>query len=157
MTTNDVLRRLRYALSLDDAGVAALCALGGVEVPEEEVRAFTAKDDDEEWVDGPEEVLGAFLDGLVLDRRGPPPADRPTPKLPLNANTVLRRLRIALILRDDDLLRMLEAGGHTMSKSELSALFRRPDHRHYREAGHQMLRKFLRGLTLELRPEPADA
>lgn len=155
MTTNDVLRRLRYALSLDDAGVVALCAGVGFELSPEQVRSYTAKDAQPEWEECPTEVVDAFLDGLVLERRGPPPAGRtPPPKTELTTNVILRKLRIALILRDDDILRMLAAAGQPLSKSELSAFFRRRDHRHYQECGHQVLRKFLRGLTLELRPEP---
>ena len=158
MNTNDVLRRLRYAFDLNDKGVVALVALGGVETPPEEIYQYTRPEEDEDFILCPPEVLGAFLDGLVIERRGPPKPGSPPPgSTELTTNSVLRRVRIALILKDTDILEMLAAGGHPMSKSELSALFRRPDHRHYRECGHQALRKFLRGLTLKLRPDATDS
>ena len=53
------------------------------------------------------------------------------------------------------MLGMLTLGGHPMSKGELTALFRKPTHKHYRDCGDQVLRNFLHGLTLTLRPDAA--
>ena len=149
MTSNDILRRLRNALSLNDAEVVRLAGLGGMKVSK--VDLFTEEgedDDDASYILGPPGVLGAFLDGLVLDRRGPPkPGTTPPVETELSTNGVLKRIRVALMLRDDDIIGMLEAAGHPMSKGEVSALFRRPDHRSFRPCGHQVLRKFLRGLA----------
>jgi uncharacterized protein YehS (DUF1456 family) len=50
------------------------------------------------------------------------------------------------------MLELLRLGGMPMSASELTALFRKPDHKHYRPAGDQLLRNFLKGLTTKLRP-----
>ena len=64
---------------------------------------------------------------------------------------VLKKLRVAFELRDDDLQAILQAADLPMTKSELSALFRAPEHKHYRECGDQVLRNFLRGLTIRER------
>lgn len=64
---------------------------------------------------------------------------------------VLKKLRVVFELRDDDLQAILQAADLPMSKSELSALFRAPEHKHYRECGDQVLRNFLRGLTIRER------
>jgi uncharacterized protein YehS (DUF1456 family) len=64
---------------------------------------------------------------------------------------VLKKLRVAFELRDEDMHRAFADAGLPVSKPELSALFRQPDHRNYRACGDQMLRNFLKGLTLRLR------
>jgi uncharacterized protein YehS (DUF1456 family) len=60
---------------------------------------------------------------------------------------VVKKLRVAFALKDDDLIALLEKAGLQVSKGELSALFRRPDHRNYRECGDQLLRHLFRGLS----------
>lgn len=66
-------------------------------------------------------------------------------------NDVLKKLRVALRLRDDDILGILELVDFKISKSELGAFFRNEDHPNYRECGDQILRNFLNGLVLHLR------
>ena len=152
MTPNDVLRRLRYALRQSDAQVLALLARVGVELRPEELPGFLAREDDPAFVPCPDRVLGAFLDGLILERRGPPPAAAASaPEPHLTNNVILRKLRIALEYKESDMLEILALGGMTVSPSELGALFRSPTHKHYRPCGDQLLRNFLAGLTARLR------
>lgn len=66
-------------------------------------------------------------------------------------NDILKKLRVALRLRDDDILEILTLVDFKISKSELSAFFRKEDHPNYRECGDQVLRNFLNGLVLHLR------
>jgi uncharacterized protein YehS (DUF1456 family) len=126
-------------------------------VTEEQARTFMISPDDEGAVICTDPTFGGFLDGLIIDRRGPPPAGRTVPPSPqvLTNNTKLKKLRIALNLHEDAMLSILLAGGHPLSRGELTALFRKPHHKHYRECGDQVLRKFLSGLTKHLRPEDA--
>ena len=147
MHNNDILRGLRGALRLDDAGVARLVGLAGPLPSVREVRAKMGREEDP-WAEPcSDEMLGAFLDGLILDRRGPPDPSRPVPPpVPLSNNEILKKLRIALKLRDADMIEIARRGGQTLSKHELSALFRKRDHRHFRPCGNQLLRRFLRGL-----------
>ena len=157
MNNNDTLRRIRYAFDLPDAQMVAVFGLGGQTVTEEEARTFMGSEDDEDAVYCTDAIFGCFLDGLIIDRRGPPPAGRPAPpsSQELTNNTKLKKLRIALNLQEDAMLATLKAGGHPMSSGELTALFRKPQHKHYRECGDQVLRKFLDGLTERLRPKDA--
>jgi len=147
MDNNDVLRGLRYALQLSDGELARIMALGGEPLSISQVQDRLMREGEVGAVYCTNEILGAFLDGLIVDRRGPPDPDRPAPpKLPLSNNEVLKKIRVALKLRDAQLLEILEAGGQPMSKAELSALFRKPSHRHFRLCGDQIMRVFLRGL-----------
>ena len=63
-------------------------------------------------------------------------------------NDILKKLRVALKLRDEDILEILKLVDFTASKSEISALFRNEDHPNYKECGDQLLRNFLNGLII---------
>ena len=66
---------------------------------------------------------------------------------------MLRKLRIAFDLKEEDMLEVLDMGNFRVSKPELSALFRKEGHKHYRECGNEILRYFLDGLTARLGPQ----
>jgi len=66
-------------------------------------------------------------------------------------NDIFKKLRVAHKLRDDDIIKILQLVDFRVSKSELSAFFRREDHPNYVECGDQILRNFLNGLIIHLR------
>lgn len=66
-------------------------------------------------------------------------------------NDIFKKLRVALKLRDDDIVKILELVDFRISKSELGAFFRKEDHPKYMECGDQILRNFLNGLVIHLR------
>lgn len=66
-------------------------------------------------------------------------------------NDILKKLRVALKLTNDDIVEILGLVDFKVSKSELGALFRREDHPNYVECGDQILRNFLNGLIIHLR------
>jgi uncharacterized protein YehS (DUF1456 family) len=66
----------------------------------------------------------------------------------LTNNDILKKLRIALELKDDDIIHILKLADFTVTKSELSALFRKDDHPNYVACGDQLLRNFLQGLII---------
>lgn len=154
MNHNDVLRRLLYALDLNDAGLIRLARLGGAELTLPELADCLTREDEPGFVPCPDRVLAAILDGLIVDRRGPrdPAAPAPPKEGRLDNNAILKKLRIALQLQQDDLLEVLRLGGMELSPSELSALFRNEKHKHYKPCGDQLLRNVLKGLTARLRP-----
>ncbi len=148
MDNNDILRRLRYMLSISDAQVAELCRMGGRPLSPREARARMQREDERGAVFCVDDILEAFLDGLVVHLRGPRPPGAPVlDRQPLTNNEVLKKVRIAFSLKDVDMLGAMRSGGMTISKAELTALFRVRGHRHHRACGDQILRKFLVGLT----------
>lgn len=152
MINNDVLRAVRYMLDLPDGKIGHIIGQAGLTVDAADVDAWLKRDDDPDYRDCPDTALAHFLDGLIVHLRGrdehrPPP---PVAKRVGN-NLVLKKLRVAFELRDDDIHAILEAADFPLSKPELSALFRKPDHPNYRLCGDQLLRHFLRGLTQRLR------
>jgi len=71
-------------------------------------------------------------------------------------NEILKKLRIALSLKDTDMIEILKLADFDISKSELSALFRSEDQRNFKECGDQILRRFLNGLILKNRGKKAE-
>ena len=66
----------------------------------------------------------------------------------LTNNDILKKLRVALELKDDDILKILKLVDYEVSKSELNAIFRKEDHTNYMPCGDQLLRNFLNGLII---------
>ena len=69
----------------------------------------------------------------------------------LNNNAILWKLRIALKLKDTDIIEILKLADFDITRTELSALFRREDHENYKQCGDQILRRFLDGLIIRNR------
>ncbi len=69
----------------------------------------------------------------------------------MNNNDIFKKLRVALQLRDDQIVEILELVDFRISKAELGAFFRAADHPNYMECGDQVLRNFLNGLVIHLR------
>lgn len=66
-------------------------------------------------------------------------------------NDILKKLRVALKLKDDDIVKILALVDFKISTTELGAFFRKEDHPNYKECGDQLLRNFLNGLIIHLR------
>ena len=154
MTNNDLLIRIRYALNLPDIKVLELFKLAEYPMERQELENYFRREEEPGYVECPDTVLGFFLDGLITSRRGRREG-RDEVKRPvqsrLSNNDVLKRLRIALELKDEDIVAILGLAGAEVTKSELGALFRKPDHHNYRPCGDQFLRNFLSGLTAKYR------
>lgn len=69
----------------------------------------------------------------------------------MHNNEIVKKLRVALELKDTDIVDIFQAGGVNISKSEVSAFFRKSDHRNYQPMGDQLMRKFMNGLTKKYR------
>lgn len=77
----------------------------------------------------------------------------------LSNNDILKKLRVALSLRNDDIIEILELVNFKITKGALGDLFRNEDHPGYVEAGDQVLRNFLNGLIIYKRgklPAPKE-
>ena len=178
MTNNDILIRIRYALNITDIKLMELFALAGRRVGREELEPLFRKEGEPGWAECDAATLRAFLEGLVASRRGPretggpresagtvagarggsvagsagsPAAGGPRPSLSMSNNEVLKHLRIALELKDGDIVDIMRAAGVEVSKSEIGALFRKKGHENWRQCGDQFLRNFLAGLTAKRR------
>ena len=162
MTNSDILIRLRYALDIKDTDMEKIFKLGGIDMTQDELQEILTKpepDDLEENLSCSNVELESFLNGFIIFKRGaqePKPGQAERPKLAIKNNksvnnVVLKKLKIALSLQSDDMLEILELAGVTLSKGELSAVFRKEGHKNYMECGDRYVRNFLKGLAIKHR------
>ena len=152
MTNNDILRRLRYTFALGDDKMMRIFSLGGATINRTDLSDLLKRDDDPAFLPCGDRGLAHFLNGFIVFRRGqkedgsmPPVEDR------LDNNIIFRKLKIALDLKSEDILAIMQLAEFRISEHELTAFFRRTDHRHYRECQDQVLRHFLKGLQIKHR------
>ena len=69
----------------------------------------------------------------------------------MSNNDVMKKMRVALHLRDDEIIQILSLVDFKISKTELSAIFRADDHPNFKPCGDQLLRNFLNGLIIHKR------
>ncbi|MES2859346.1 MAG: DUF1456 family protein [Pseudomonadota bacterium] len=154
MINNDVLRSIRYMLDLSDNRVIEVIRLADADfaIDRDEVRAFLLKEEEPGYLPCTDRVMAHFLDGLIVHYRG---RDERLPARPvekrISNNVVLKKLRVAFQLTDVDMHQAFADAGFPVTKPELSALFRQPGHKNFRLCGDQLLRNFLKGLTLRVR------
>jgi len=151
MNNNDVLRRIRYTFNFDDSKMVAVFGSGGLEVNRAEISDWLKKDDDPDYQKCSDQQLATFLNGLIVDKRGKKDGPQPEPEKQLSNNIIFRKLKIALNLQADEVLSLVNQADFRISKHELSAFFRKPGHKHYRECKDQVLRNFLKGMQLKYR------
>ena len=157
MVNNDILRRARYALNLKDSVMLEIFKSADCIITHEELLNLLKKEDEEGFEKCNNKILEAFLNGLIILKRGkqePKPGET-IQEVKINRNNInniiLKKLKIALSFRSDDMLKIFKLAGLELSSSELSALFRKEDHKNYRECGDKYIRNFLKGLTIYYR------
>ncbi len=153
MTNNDVLRRVRYIFDLSDSKMIAIFSNADYKTTREEVSAWLKKDDDPAYKSCSDVLLATFLNGLIVDKRGKKDGPQPEPESSLTNNIIFRKLKIALNLKEEDVMEILSLAEMVISKHELSAFFRRVGHKHYRVCKDQILRNFLKGMQLKYHPD----
>lgn len=128
MTNNDILRGVRYALDIGDPKMIEIFKQGGHEISRPELSTFLKKEDEEGYINCSDPVFESFLDGLIIQKRGKKETAKDQTKIrvyPLTNNAILKKIRIALELKEEDMLGILKLAGVDISKSELTALFRK--------------------------------
>lgn len=156
MIHNDVLRRLRYALSLDDSATISIFKLVNYDMEVPYLHSIMKKEQETGFTPCRDKILALFLDGLIIKNRGAREGEQPQPLKAgqiITNNEILRKIRIAMTYKDDDILNLLNSAGFKLSKSELSAFFRNTEHRNYKECGDQLIRNLLKGMVKRYRPE----
>ena len=149
MNNNDIIRKIRYIFDYNDSTMLKIFKLAEKEVSIEELSNWLKRDEDENFVGIYDKDLASFLNGFINEKRGKREGEQPKPEKTLNNNIILRKLKIALNLKDTDVIDMLDLAGLKFSKHELSAFFRKPDQKQYRACKDQFLRNFLYGMELK--------
>ena len=152
MTNNDILKRLRYTFDFNDAQMMELFAMGGAEVSRAQVSDWLKKEIDEDFRDLDDKSLATFLNGLIVEMRGPrSDGKQMEPENRLNNNLILKKIKIALDLKTDDILDLFKSIDIRLSPHELSSFLRNHKQSQYRPFQDQYLRNFFMALQLKLR------
>ena len=116
MTNNYMLLRLRYIVKLGGSKMIALFGLADHQVTREQISNWLKKDDDPAYHECRDTQLAIFLNGLINDKRGKKEGAQPEPESHLTNNIIFMKLKIALNLRAEDVLKIMELAGFYMSK-----------------------------------------
>lgn len=171
MNNNDKLVRIRYALDIKDTDMRKIFELGGEKVTKEDLAALLNRTasknqlEDGEYLENeyeltcPNRLLETFYNGLITFKRGKRPLKPGEVEKPLpftmthqNGNNVmLKKLKIAMNMTSEDMLKTLELAGVVISASELSALFRKEGTKNYQMCGDRFARNYIKGLGIQHR------
>jgi uncharacterized protein YehS (DUF1456 family) len=122
--------------------------LADLNVSRAQISDWLKKDDDPAFQELSDVHMSTFLNGFIIEMRGKKEGPQPEPEKILNNNIVFRKLKIALNLKDEDILDIFNLVDMRLSKHELSAFFRNPNQSQYRACKDQFLRNFLQGMQI---------
>jgi len=157
MTNNYILRRIRYTFDFNDKTMIAIWALADTVVTREQMSVWLKKDEDPDFQNCSDRNMAIFLNGLINKLRGKKEGPQKAPESRISNNIILRKLKIALNLIDDDVLAIMALAEMELGKSELTAFFRKEGHKHYRRLQDQMLRRFLQGMEMKYKKPTTEA
>ncbi len=146
MINNDILRRISAIFDLTDEKILSVFNLGQCTTTAEQLDNLFKEKDDAAYKQLVDVELASFLNGLIIDKRGPSDDPQRQPEEVLTNNIIFNKLKIALALKADEVIATLELAGLSLGKYELSAFFRNVNHKHYRECSDDVLNSFLKGL-----------
>lgn len=174
MNNNDILIRLRYALDIKDTDMLEMFKMGGATVTKEELQKMLIKsknssnekeadefEADENMKKCTNFMIECFLNGFIIFKRGKmesKPGEPEKKKLMITDNKhvnniMLKKVKIALSLSSEEMIDIFKDAGIVLSKSELSAVFRKEGQRNYKECGDRYARNFLKGLAIRYRKD----
>ncbi len=151
MTNNDVLKRLRYTFDFSDDEMIRIFDLGDYKTTRTEISDWLKPEDHTSYINLPDKKLAHFLNGFINLKRGKREGEQPTAESTMTNNLVLKKLKIALALKTEDLISIFKQADLEVSKNEISAFMRNPKQSQYRQLLDQYLRNFLMGLQLKYR------
>lgn len=146
MTNNDIFRRIRFLFNYPDSRMQDIYNLTNFKTEELQITNWLKREDEELYLEMKDVELATFLDGLIIEKRGKREGKLPEPEQVLNNNIILKKLKIALNLTSDEILELLHSKDKNISKHELSAFFRNPNHNSYKPCLDQYLRNLLNAL-----------
>ena len=149
MINNDLLRRISSIFSLSDEKIIEVFALGEGEITVEQLTCFFKEKDDAAYIEIADVDFAHFLNGLIIEKRGPKDGPQHQAEFELTNNIIFNKVKIALALKADEVIETLELAGLSLGKYELSAFFRNVNHKHYKVCSDDVLSTFLKGLKIK--------
>ncbi|MEZ9438135.1 YehS family protein [Vibrio atlanticus] len=156
MTNNEILRRIQHALNLKNAQIIKAIEQADVTVAHDQVINWLKDDNDKSCSTMKDTELAVFLNGFINLKRGKKEGVQPKPEVALTNNMIFMKLRIALNMKAEDVLDILEVVGISLSKYEIGAYFRKPENKNYKVCEDQLLCDFLNGVQFTNRPDSEE-
>lgn len=160
MRTNDIFRKLVQSLPLTVEQVQALFAVSDIDLSENDVANLLKTDYQPGFEAMPEYILLIFMNNFIDQKRGKKADAQPEiieKHHKVSNNDVLKKLRIAFNLHEQDVRDALKLATIELTKSDLSALFRKPGHVNYKACDDGLVLDFIEGLGLFLGQRQAGA
>lgn len=160
MRTNDIFRKITQSLPFATTQIQALFAPSNIDLSDKEVANLLKTDYQPGFEPMPEYILITFLNNLIDQERGKK-TDAEVEVIEKHAkisnNDVLKKLRIAYVLQEQDLRDALKLVTIELTKSDLAALFRKAGHEHYKACDDELVLDFIEGIGLLLQQKKAGA
>jgi len=160
MKNNLILRKIAQALILDNHRVGSVFKSVGIDLSDNEIADLLSGETASHSEQLPDSALVLFLNGLIDSFRGKRDGINPEPvakATKISNNDVLKKLRIALNFQEQDLREALELVTIELTKSDLSALFRKPGHAQYKSCDDELLMDFFEGFGRLLQQRKGEA
>jgi uncharacterized protein YehS (DUF1456 family) len=148
MQINDILFKIKEALHLDSAMLIEAYKLADYEMTEERLENILKRRQDTGYEEATYEELGIFLDGLVLLKRGP--SDKVASEdevVDLTNNLILKKIRVAMELKEAELLILFALAEVSLTKRQIGSLFRKEGGKNFKVCSDELLMAFLDGLN----------
>jgi uncharacterized protein YehS (DUF1456 family) len=147
MKINDILYKIKKALSLENTQLIEAYKLAEYEMKEERLEAILKRRLDKGYEEATYEELGIFLDGLVLLKRGPSNkvADK-NEAVALSNNLILKKIRVAMNLKEPELVILFALAEVELTKRQIGSLFRKEGGKNFKACSDELLEAFLEGL-----------
>jgi uncharacterized protein YehS (DUF1456 family) len=147
ISTNEILYRIKKALNLTTEEMLKAYSLEDYKMETSHLESLLKRRLDDGFVPASYEELGVFLDGLVTLKRGPSPKKTTSDEaVELTNNLILKKLRIALELKETETEIIFGLADVELSKQQLASLFRKEGHKNFKPCSDELLMAFLEGL-----------
>jgi len=147
LNTNEILYRIQKALKLSMEEMLEAYNIEAYKMESTHLEALLQRRLDKGFEICSYEELGVFLDGLVTLKRGPSPKKSDTDEVvELTNNLILKKLRIALNLKEAEIEIIFGLAEIELSKQQLASLFRKETHKNFKPCSSNLLMSFLEGL-----------
>lgn len=146
VSTNEILFRIQKALNLTKEEILETYRLEAYKMDPSHLESLLKRRNEKGFMLCSYEELGVFLDGLVTLKRGPSPKKNSDEAVELTNNLILKKLRIALELREAETEIIFGLGEVELSKQQMASLFRKEGHKNFKVCSDELLMAFLDGL-----------
>ncbi len=145
--TNEILYRIQQTLQISTEDMIQAYKLENYKINKNHLENLLKRRTDKEFILCSYEELGIFLDGLISLKRGVSPKKAiDNREIELTNNLILKKLRIALELKEAEIEIIFALADINLTKQQLASLFRKESHKNFKPCSTKLLMGFIEGL-----------